>query len=76
MVSSPIPLRYLANVQAVKMELDENHSPDSRAMDSARSVVLAMEQGHNWTDAVRASLASTPHGERTGEFHSPRDGLS
>jgi hypothetical protein len=58
------------------MEVDDDQSPDSRAMDSARSIVLAMEQGHNWTDAVRASLASTPYGERTGEFHSPRDDLS
>jgi hypothetical protein len=58
------------------MEVDDDQSPDSQAIDSARSIVLAMEQGHNWTDAVRASLASTPHGERTGEFHSPGDGVS
>ena len=57
----------------MKMEVDDEQTSDSRAMESARSIVLAMEQGHNWTDAVRASLASVPHSERTGEFQSPGD---
>lgn len=58
------------------MEVAGGQSPNSRPMDSARSIVLAMEQGHNWTDAVRASLASVPHNERTGEFQASGDGLS
>jgi hypothetical protein len=58
----------------MKMEVDD--TSDSRATDSARSIVLAMEQGHNWTDAVRASLASIASSERTGESQSPDGELS
>ena len=57
----------------MKMEVDDEQTSDSRAMESARSIVLAMEQGHNWTDAVRASLASVSYNERTGESPSPGD---
>jgi len=58
------------------MESDDIQSIDSRATDSARSIVLAMEQGYNWTDAVRASLASVSQSERTGESQSPGGDLS
>jgi hypothetical protein len=58
------------------MEMDDDQSPDSRATDSARSIVLAMEQGHNWTDAVRASLAFVSQSERTGESHYPAGDIS
>lgn len=50
------------------MEVDGGNPPHTQATDSARSIVLAMDQGQNWTDAVRASLASTPHNERTGVY--------
>jgi hypothetical protein len=56
--------------------MEDDQSPDSRATDSARSIVLAMEQGHNWTDAVRASLASVPQSERIGEYQYPADDIS
>jgi hypothetical protein len=56
-----------ADEQAVKMEVDGDGSDFRRAIESARSIVLAMKQGENWTDAVRASLASLPHDGRVGE---------
>jgi hypothetical protein len=35
--------------------------------DAAASIALAIEQGHAWTDVIRAAFASEPETRRTGE---------
>lgn len=80
MASSFLTLAVLskqANVSAVKSDSNGGALTQTKAMESARSIVLAMEQGQNWTDTVRASLASVPSNERTGEFssHCTSEGL-
>jgi hypothetical protein len=35
--------------------------------DAAASITLAIEQGHAWTDVIRAAFASEPETRRTGE---------
>lgn len=55
-----------ANHIAPKSGIDGDDRADGRAGDAARSISMAMEQDQNWTDAVRASLASVAQNERTG----------
>jgi hypothetical protein len=57
----------VADDQALKDDIDIDGSSDGHASDAARSIVLAMAQKQNWTDAVRASLASVAQNERTCE---------
>ena len=52
---------------ALKSGIDGDDRADGRAGDAARSISMAMEQDQNWTDAVRASLASVAQTERTGQ---------
>lgn len=40
----------------------------STAVDAAASIALAIEQGHAWTDVVRAAFASEAEIRRNGEF--------
>ena len=61
---------HQAHGQAFKVESGGDESLLERAKISARSIVLAMEQGQNWADVVRASLVSGPHSERTGGLSS------
>ena len=61
---------HQAHGEAVTAETGGDVSLLERAKNSARSIVLAMEQGQNWADVVRASLASESHSERTGGLSS------
>ena len=57
----------VADHVALKSGIDGDDRADGRAGDAARSISMAMEQDQNWTDAVRASLASVAQTERTGQ---------
>jgi hypothetical protein len=45
----------------------DNTVQDSKVEDAASSITLAMEQGQNYADAVRACLSSASQNERDGE---------